>query len=779
MANVTTFPRPRHPQTADDVPVQAEVVSSPAQPPRSSALSGSSTEVYDVWWVISILRRRIKTIAIIVLLIPLVTLVYVRSLPKIYAADTRLLIEAEQKAVVDIQSVARGIGGDSITIQTEAQYIASREMALRTVDMLDLTARPFFNPTLPHAQLGTDEKPVNWAVSQIKDLLATAKATVTGAWSGLFGHTDAMDEETLVEAAEPSDPREVAAAILLSNLIVEASRVARVISIEFRSTDPLLAAEVSNGVAEAYLEDNRERREASIRRASAWLTGRVAQLRQSVIEAETELEKFRRDNGLVEVGGSSLLRQQIAQLTQRQIVTEAERAEVEARYFQVRGFAENPDRLETLDSALKSDLITNLRRTENDIVQRIGEMQTRYGSQHPDMKRAREELQQVRQSIRAEVRRIADSLRNEVQVARAREDSLQNSIDRLQQELDAKAGAEARLRSLESEVEASRDIYELILNRLRETDVEDGEAKAPEARIITRAVVPKSPVAPRVNVSVLASTLGAFALAVIVAMTLELAIRGFRSLHQLEIATGLPVLVQLPEVLDLKKNDAVVELLANRPGSSFSQALRRLRATIQLITGYGSVRVVMVSSTVASEGKSSTALGLAVISAASGARVCIVDADAQNPSLHRKLNVPNTEGLSDYLVGNAELDAVTEFDPQTGIYYLVQGGPLKEPDQMYAGERMQDLIKTLRRNFDLVLIDTAPVSAVGDPLVLAPQVDSVIYVVQWEGPGREVVIQNLREIYEIAENIVGLILTRVDSKHQALAKGVEYYYEAD
>jgi capsular exopolysaccharide synthesis family protein len=747
-----------------------------------AAPTSATSEVFDIWWVIAVLRRRAKLLIAIVLLIPIITYAYVSSLKPIYSADTRLLIDGEQERVIDIQSVARGLNPDASTIQTEAQYIASRDIALKTVERMNLTEEPLFNPSLawsqaakePEVGLIADTKTaIRGLMSDVKGFLQFAVRSVLG------GVDDSLIEPGKAELASsvpPLDPSELAANILRGQLIVEASRVARVISIEFQSTDPAIAAAVSNGVAESYLADIRERRDASVKRASAWLTQRVNQMRQSVIEAEADLERFRRSNGLVEVGGASVLRQQISTLTERMIGAKAQLAELDARYSQVRGLLGAPGQLATLDSALSSNLINSLRTQESQLQRRVGELRTRFRDKHPEVIQATEELKQVRASIALQIDRIADSLGNEVQIAEVRAQSLQDAIDALQAELESKADAEARLRSLASEVEASRDLYELILNRLRETDVQDGNLRTPEARVITRAVVPKVPVAPRVNVAVLASLLGSIALAVVIAITLELAIRGFRNSRQLEVATGLPVLVQTPKLDEMLTGTSVLDLVNSRPGSMFTQSFRRLRTTLRLITGINHGGAYMVTSTIANEGKSSLLMGLAMVSARSGARVIVVDADAQNPAVHGQLNLPNEVGLSGYLKGEVDLQDIVEFHSDTGLYYITQGGPIHESDQAFASERMQKLFYDLRRNFDLVLVDAAPVSAVGDPLVLAPQVDGVVYVVQWEGPSRDTVIQNLRELFEIAENVLGVVLTKVDMRQQSLRGGVEYYY---
>ncbi|MEQ8814798.1 MAG: polysaccharide biosynthesis tyrosine autokinase [Thalassobaculum sp.] len=759
MSNVAAFPR-RQQDTAD----------SPG--PRAPAPVFVTTETYDVWWLISILRRRTKLLLAVMTVIPILTALYVSSLPKQYAASSRLLIEAQRERVLGIEAVLPAIGGDNNTVQTEAEYIASREIAIRTVKSLGLMSDPEFNPELD------EESRRHWADRLLPDapdeLLAPLEPLVR--W---IIDTTSSQPESRSGPIPVADTLALVTDHFLDRLTVEASRFARVITIRFRSTSPETAERVANGVADAYLRDNQERREDALRRASSFLTGRVSGLRQSVIDAERKLEQFRRDNGLVETGGATLLLQQITHLNEQLIAAETARVETEARFSQVRVLSGSDGGLESLDAVLRSNVITQLRNEETELRRRIAELQTQFQPRYPALVQARDQLAGVQAQVRAEVDRIAQSLRNEVQIARVREANLAEAIRRLQEKLEGQTDAEVTLRSLESEVEASRDLYELILGRLKATDVQDESVNAPEARIISRAVTPQSAVSPRRGVAVLASVLGAMVVGCFLVLIIEFAIRGFKTPQQLELATGLPVLAQIPLNNDVTRSLPIHRLVAERPGSSITQALRRLRTTITLSLGETEAsRVVLVTSTIASEGKSSVVEGLATLSALAGRRVLVIDADMQNPTLHGRFGLANVVGLSEVLTGSIEIDDGIEFDPTTGLYFMSRGHSVPNPDDLLGSEAMEALLRTARRQFDLVIIDTAPVSSVGDALIITPRVDGVLFVVEWERTHREMVIQSLRDIYEIGENVLGLVLSKVDVRIQSFDSGTEYYYYA-
>jgi len=757
MSNVTAFPR-RQQEPAD------------SGGSRSPAPVFMTTETYDVWWLISILRRRTKLLLTVLTVIPILTALYVSSLPKQYSASSLLLIESQRERVLGIEAVVPSLGGDNNTVQTEAEYIASREIAIKTVRALGLMDDPEFNPELDDAS--RRHWADRWLANAPEELLTPFEPLVR--W--------VIETGSDQPAAGPASPPDTLALVtdhFLERLTVEASRFARVITIRFRSTNPETAERVANGVADSYLRDNRERREEALRRASAFLTTRVSGLRQSVIEAERKLEQFRRDNGLVETGGATLLLQQITHLNEQLIAAETARAETEARYSQVRVLSGSEGGLESLDAVLRSPVIARLRDQETELQRKIAELETQFQPRYPGLIQARDALVGVRSLINAEVDRIARSMRNEVQIARVSEANLSDAIHRLQAKLESQTDAEVTLRSLESEVEASRDLYELILGRLKATDVQDESVNAPEARIISRAVTPQNAVSPRRGVAVLASVLGAMVIGCFLVLIIEFAIRGFKTPQQLELATGLPVLAQIPLNTDVTQSLPIHRLVAERPGASVTQALRRLRTTITLSLGETEAsRVVLVTSTIASEGKSSVVEGLATLSAMAGRRVLVIDADMQNPTLHNRFGLANVVGLSEVLTGSIEPDDGIEFDPATGLYFMSRGHSVPNPDDLLGSDAMETLLRTARRQFDLVIIDTAPVSSVGDALIITPRVDGVLFVVEWERTHREMVIQSLRDIYEIGENVLGLVLSKVDVRIQSFDSGTEYYYYA-
>lgn len=756
MSNVSAFPRRTEP----------ELPPAPSRAPAPPVFT--TTETYDVWWLISILRRRMLLLAAVIVIIPLLTTLYVRTLPPQFSAEARLLIESQRERVLGIETAVPGFAGDSSTIQTEAEFIASREIAIQTVRALGLMADPELNPTLVERDDGL------W----VDDILAILPDGIARLLEPVLRWFVAEPSAPIAPVQGPAaDPIDIVTDRFLDRLTVEASRFARVITIRFRSPDPEAAALIANGVADTYLRDIRERREQALRRASVFLTDRVADLRQSVIETERRLEQFRRDTGLVETGGAALLLQQITQLNQSLIAASTDRAEAEARFSQVRAVAADDSRLESLESVLRSNVIGNLRAQESQLRRRIAELQSQYQPQHPLLLQATDEIAGVQRLIRAEVDRIAESLRNEAQIARVREANLAQAIRRLQDRLTEQADAEVTLRSLESEVEASRDLYELILGRLKETDVQDESANAPEARVISRAVTPQTPVAPRVRIAVLASVLGAMVVGCFLVLVIEFAIRGFKTPQQLELATGLPVLAQIPLNLDIRQAMPLHRLVADRPGSAVTQALRRLRTTITLSLGESEdSRVVMVTSSIANEGKSSVVEGLAALSAQAGRRVLVIDADMQNPTLHTRFGMANLVGLTEVVSGTVELDDAVEFDAATGIHFLPRGHGVPNSDDLLGSDGMGALLRAARQQYEMIIIDTAPVSSVGDALILTPRVDGVLFVVEWERTHRETVIQSLRDIYEIGENVMGVVLSKVDVRIQAFDSGTEYYY---
>jgi len=438
--------------------------------------------------------------------------------------------------------------------------------------------------------------------------------------------------------------------------------------------------------------------------------------------------------------------------------------------------------IESAITVLDSRLIQSLREQEAAVARKIAELETQYRSGHPRLKLAFTEREEMHKKIQAEIGKIAANLDNEVEVAKARERNLLSQIAEVQRKLESQQGAEVTLRSLESEVQANKRLYDTLLSRLEETKVQqDDVLNTADAQIISRATVPGGPSYPNKRMMILAALVVSGMLGVGLVLLLEFLDSGYRSLSQVEDETGLPTLGLVPALNNpSRKGKRPHEVVLEKPNSTFGESIRTLRTTLLLSsTDFKPIRTIAVTSSIPGEGKSSTALALASTVAASGQRAMILDCDLRHSSLHINLDRPNRLGLSDYLSGQAELTEVLQTDSRSGLHFITAGTRAPNPVDLLGSKEMKKLLALLVESYDIVVLDTPPLLPVSDGLVLMRAVDRVMFIIRWEKTRRETALAGLKMLLETGGDLAGIVLAQVDVKKHSQYDYSDsgYYYK--
>lgn len=726
----------------------------------------------DLRWLLGVLRRRKILLMFCVAVIPVVVTFVVFNLTPRYQAQSRVLIEGQREQIVDIKSVQKDLTFDLSTVETEAEVIRSREIAQKAVLRMGLLETPEFNPTLAPKPEKSEflklmgkalDKPVKWLRQKVN-----------------LEFIDRLVPPTPARPPPPpsrEDLLEGAVNKLLGGVFVIPAPLARVITVQYSSTDPALAARAANVLAELYIEQQQSQKIEATERASVWLTDRVEDMRNLVVDSQRKLEEFRNDAGIVEIGDATLLRRQISQLTETLLNAETERATIRSRYENVRDIANKPGGLESAGTVLDSNLISSLQLRESQLRQNLAELRGRYRDGHPRIVEILSQLDDQRATIKAETDKILRRLATEARIADSRVIKIKALVADLEDKFSFERDAEVTIRALATEVNANKQLYEVLLERLKETDVQDGTLQQAEARIISRAIVPRTPVFPRKRIMIFASVLMAMVLGVLIAIGLEYLIAGYRTLHELEQDTGFPVLTMVPAEREIEhRRRPLFRFITERPHARLSESIRKLRTALSIASGDHPARHIAVTSAIRGEGKTSTSLGLAAVAIRAGRRVLVMDCDMRLPNIHVQLGVENVVGMSDLLSGQASYDDVMEFDTQSGIHYITAGPPTENSEDLLHSEFMTQLIARTSQQFDLIIFDTPPVLSVSDALVLLPKADQTVYCVKWEKTPRESVNRALRVILEAGARLPGTVLTHVDLSIQRMVYGQDYTY---
>lgn len=760
------------------------------QAPDATLRDHEPEGVFSLPRVLGILKRRKYLIVGIVLVAVTWAAVYVSQLTPLFSAEASLVVEPSRQRVLNMQSVVSNLRPDYYTNETEAAVIGSRELARKAVIKLDLINNPLFNPSLRPKKSGLVRAVTRPVEDAFGAIMTWGRDLATGGRYSAERNAERA-EKLAARARTPEEIREQAIEdatdIYMGWLRVLPAQRSRVITVRFNSPDPRLAARAANTTADLYILDQLESKGAATNRASEWLNQRAQELRNRVIASERRLEEFRRQSGIVEVGGASVYARQRAELDSQLVVARTQRAEAEARYAQVQRMLSQGANVESVAAVLASPLILKLREQESLIQRKIAELKTQLREGHPRMVLAENELKDLRSKIESEVKKIVASLRNEADIAAVREKNLNQEIARLQGKLDEQHEAEVSLRALESEVKANKQLYETILARLKETNVQDETFQEADARIISRAIEPYSPYYPRKKFMISSAFFISLMMGIGLAVVLEFFDTGFRSVYQLEAYTGLPTLGIVPLLPPAQaRHKKAYQVAAAQPGSAFGEAIRTLRTSLMLANVDHPPKTVLVTSSVPGEGKTSTALALAAMASRSGQKCIVVDCDIRHPSVHANLGVANDKGLSDYLAGSAQLSEVIEIEPRCGIRYITPGSYAPNPPDLLGSPRMRELTRKLSEVFDLIILDAPPLLAVSDALVMMRHVDRTVFVVRWMKTSRQNLLMGMRQALEAGARLAGLVLTQVDVRKQAQYDSADsgyyqyhHYYTSD
>lgn len=720
-------------------------------------LGSDGEEQLDLSYLLGVIRRRKYLIIGIAFLVTSFTALFVSQITPLYMAETLLVLEENQQNVLNIDAITQGLRTDYYTNETEAAVIGSRELAVQAVERLGLVDDPMFNPFLV--------PPVPGLFDQIRS------------WFVGGGDVEEQEEDWTAWMSEEElrvFTLEVVTDTYLAGLSVSPSLSSRIIAVEYSSAEPAVAARLANAAAEIYILDQLETRGAATVRATDWLSERVDQLRRRVIDSEQRLEKFRRASGIVEIGRKNVYQSQLADLSSELISARTKRAEAEAQYAQLQKLEASSGNIESAAAVMDSRLIQKLREQEAQLLRRISEDKTRLRAGHPRMVLAANELTDLRKSIATEIEKIALNLGNRLEISRVQEANLHAEITSLQGKVEGQADAEVTMKALASEVKANQDLYETVLARFKETKVQDNELIQANARVISRAVEPGGAYYPKKKLMILAALFASLAGGIAMAFVLEYLDSGFRTVEQLEGVTGWPVLGIFPYLQD---GQVPYKIVRDRPTSVFGEAIRRIRTSLTLSSVYGAPKKLLITSSVPGEGKTSAAIALAVSAARSGQKCVLVDCDLRHPSVHASFGMKNVKGLSSFLAGQEKLGDVLEADLRSGLRVLPAGPPVPHPEDLLGSQEMRDLLRRLEELFDLVILDTPPLLAVSDALVLVRNVDKTIYLVRWATTDRSAVQSGLKQLRETSADIGGLVLSLVDIRKSAQYGGNSSYHE--
>jgi succinoglycan biosynthesis transport protein ExoP len=682
---------------------------------------------------------------ILTFLLTVVTVVSVASfkMKPVYRATALVEVDKEPQNVLPFQtSDAYSEYMDTEDyIETQMKVLQSETLALDTIRSLDLGTYPEFGGT---------------PGSQITPALAPGerRPAILGAFLGRLGITRVPNS--------------------------------RLIEVSFSAQNPQLAARIVNAHLQNYIEQNFKSRYDATTQASGWLSSELEELKLQVEKSEDARLAYQRENQIWQIDEKQdITTQKLADLSKAVTDAQTDLAQKEANYR----MAEGGD-IDALASMRNDSVVQDLLRQKSALNESYAEAVNRYGPNFPKVQLIQDQQKEVDEELAKARKAVADGVRQDYETARQRVELLQDEVTAQKAEANEMAEKLVQYNILQHDADANKQLYDSLQEKLKEASISAG-LRSSNLRIVDPALVPTTPSAPQktrnIMLSILVGLVGGIGLAVF----REYLDNTVKSPDDVESLTGLPSLAVVPSLpggngrhgrLARLSGDGVsqevtpprVELLSYvQPKSQISEAFRALRTSLLLSQADHPPQVILVTSALPREGKTTAAVNLAVTLAQLGDRTLLMDSDLRKPGVRRALNmtVGKEGGLSSYLAGVSTLDEVTIPHPTISNLAALTTGPVPpSPADLLSSHRMRDALLELRRRFKFIVIDSPPIMAATDAVILSAQTDGVLLVVRSGSTPKEAFTRSRDLLSAVKCRLLGVVLNAVDSS------APDYYY---
>jgi len=640
------------------------------------------------------------------------------------------------------------------------------------------------------------ESPLAQTKIQINELIGK----VLGFWNETFGGTEVSDQTASIDSLsvgnsgatiDSTDP--LASALtedererrviqqFQRQLSVAPVRKTKLVKISFESADREFAAEVANAVGEQYILANLDARMADTLKISNWMNDQINTLKGRLEESEQRLLNYRLSNGLVDAGGgvTGVQEQQIMLLTQELLRAENDLAAAASVRNEARSMRGNISLLETLPAVQADSIVRDVKLQIGQQQRELDELSTRYGQRHPKIKDANSQLFSLQSTLEQNVNRVVGTIENEFQLASSRVSSLRGSLADGENKLQSTGGKTFELDKLEREVATNQSVYDEF--RTRRTEAQSAEGlESPNARISDPAVAAVTPVKPKKGLIIALAALGSLILSALMAFLYEQMDDTVKSAEDVERKIGARMLGILPLVKGgvfggkqaLPLNPAEIK---DKKGT-FMESINTARTAICLDDGGHHRRVILVTSSVPGEGKSTTSLNLAY-SLSQMERTLLIDCDLRRPTIAKAINLPKDHpGLSSMIAGTIPAKECIQRGAIEGLDVICSGPMPDQPLELLSSARFSKIIEQLSTHYDRIVLDCAPTQAVSDALVLSQLSDAVVYNVKSHDTSIELVKRGLQRLKQVNAKIAGVLITQVDID-KIVSYGGDYYYQ--
>jgi capsular exopolysaccharide synthesis family protein len=756
-------------------------------PPLDSRLS-----LLRDWWRL-IYQHKLLIVSVVLAVLPVVIIKAYRKKP-IYQSTATIEVRAEESSLRPNDIFSHNAYDN---IKSEVFIIKSRPLIERTVINLNLDQNPHFldvNSERSVWEAIAALKGDDLELKQEKDRAAAERVLATE--NKTRDKPESASKDTSSKNVSSEAERERLAPYvytLMGNLQVDSVRDTRFLRISFTHTDPEIATNVSNGIANNFIEYNFHNKTQHIASASSWLEDSTRKLKARVEEAEQKLANYSRAHNIFSLEGKeSLTTNKLARLHEQATRAESDRILKQSLYDEVR-----QGRVAQLPEAFTDPKTAELRKMHSDLAVQASQLSVRFGAKHPKLLEIRQQMVTIQEQIDANRSTLAEKLKADFDRAVREEASLKAALARSKSDAVQENQAAIQYSILQQDLETAKALYTEFLNKTSQARMQLAE-QYNNVRLIEAAEVPDGPIGPNRRNTILMWLVLSLALGIGLAWLLENLNTTVRSVDDVNAAVQLPVLAAIPALNEdslsmirtglheLKDGRDSTREGSDRTVKSVSpimlkdlaaadEAYRMLRTSVLLSTAGRPPKTIMITSAQPREGKTTTVINTAIAFTKLKAEVLIIDCDMRRPMIHKLARIEKRKGLSTYLAGGGN---ISEFIKRTPIPYLsiLPCGPVApNPSELISSETMKEMLEHLSSRYKYILIDSPPLITVTDSMILSTMVDGVVLVARSGKCKSEALRRALHTLSSVRARVLGVILNDLDVREE----GYEYYYSSN
>ena len=701
---------------------------------------------------LSAVRKRLKLVVAMPIVAAAIVAGAVCMISNRYEASAVVQIDPRQKSITNLDSVVSDLKGDQPTIESEVEIVRSRPIILQVIETLDLRNDPEFAGQPLFTRL-------------LAKIGIAGEASITSR-AAQRPHDQIADILRIDEPGTSKPERDEVASAFLDKLKVTRVRNTLLIDIRFTANGAEKAARIANTIAETYLKDQLDSKTRAASTATALLEIKLDEMRKKLSDSERRVEQWKAEHNVFDTEGQVLSEKQLARLMEQTVVARNTTSEAKAKYEQAQKLARAGDSGTAIVEVLQSHTVRLLKEQLANVDRKAAELKTKYGPKHPEILKVNAEQAEAQGQVTAEIERLVANLKNEAETAEERERQLAQSLSQLKDQQVVSKDAGVDLKDLEREATTSKQLFEALLARYKQTAETQG-FQLPDVRIIEKADTPLFPASPKRKQLVAIAGAGGLVLGLALAVLLELMAPGINRQEDVQRILDVAHLSSVPSPVG---NDGLVtpakavRLVVAEPASLYADAIRNARRELDLRRHGSEARIILVTSSLPGEGADLIASNLAHNYAMTGSKQLLIDGDMRLQLLTRQLAAQRQRGLLEQVNTSQPAEAAILRDGLTGLNFLPAAGPgplQASIPELLGSNALAASLAALKQRFDTIIISAPPLLPVIDARILADHCDQIVFVMTWQKTPKHLAKTALKTLGLNERKVAGVVLNDV------------------